>query len=61
MGQRIVSVVGGLVLALGMGVLLLEWLDRGEGAGITGLLFTFGVAAGVAVVVLGVVWPRESE
>ena len=53
MGQRLVAVVGGLVLALGMGVLLLFWLDRGEGAGVTGFLFMVGIAAGIIVVFIG--------
>lgn len=61
MRKRLVSVIGGLVLALGMGVLLLVWLDRGEGAGITGFLFMVGIAAGIAVVVVGAVSPNKSD
>lgn len=40
----------GLLLSLGMGGLLLYWLQLGEGAGITGFLFMFGMLAGIGVV-----------
>ena len=53
MGQRLVAVIGGLVLALGMGVLLLFWVDRGEGAGVTGFLYMVGIAAGIVSVLVG--------
>lgn len=61
MGQRLVRVLSGLVLALGMGVLLLVWLDRGEGAGVTGFLFMVGVAAGIAVVAIGALLPTSDQ
>lgn len=61
MTGRLVTVLGGLVLAIGMGVLLLVWLDQGEGAGITGFLFMAGVAAGIAVVVIGALMPRQDD
>lgn len=40
----------GLILALGMGGLLLIWLNLNEGSGFVGLLFIFGVAAGIVAV-----------
>lgn len=61
MTGRLVTVLGGLLLAVGMGVLLLIWLDRGEGAGVTGFLFMIGVAAGIGVVVLGALMHRQSD
>ena len=51
MKNNVATMLVGLLLALGMGVLLLYWLDQGEGAGITGFLFIIGVIVG-----LGVVW-----
>ena len=53
MGRSAVTMIVGLLLALGMGWMLLVWLERGEGAGITGLLFIFGVLAGIAIVWVG--------
>jgi hypothetical protein len=43
----------GLSLALGMGGLLLMWLNLNTGSGFVGLLFIFGVAAGLVVVLAG--------
>ena len=53
MTKKIVGVASGLILAFGMSALLLVWLDRGEGAGITGLLFMVGIGAGIVTVVVG--------
>lgn len=61
MGHRVVSMIVGLILALGMGGLLLVWLQMNEGSGIVGLLFIFGVAAGVVVVVAGALAGRGSD
>ncbi|MFZ0013696.1 MAG: hypothetical protein WAL25_06210 [Acidimicrobiia bacterium] len=61
MAHRTVSMIIGLVLALGMGALLLVWLNLNEGSGIVGLLFIFGVAAGVVVVVAGALSGRASD
>ena len=61
MTGKLVTVLGGLILAIGMGVLLLVWLDRGEGAGITGFLFMVGVAAGIGVVVIGALMRRQAD
>lgn len=61
MTERVVTMLGGLGLAIGMGVLLLVWLDRGEGAGITGFLFMLGVAAGIAVVIIGAMMRHNSD
>ena len=43
----------GLILALGMGGLLLVWLNLNEGSGVVGLLFIFGVVAGRVAVLAG--------
>ncbi len=43
----------GLILALGMGGLLVALLDNDSGADIVALLFMFGVIAGIVVVVAG--------
>lgn len=61
MGHRLASMIVGLILALGMGGLLLLWLRLNEGSGIVGLLFIFGVAAGVVVVVAGALAGRTSD
>ncbi len=50
---RTVAMIVGLVLSLGMGGLLIAWLDIGEGSGIVGLLFIGGVVVGLVVVLAG--------
>ena len=50
MGHRNATMIVGLILALGMGGLLLIWLNLNEGSGFVGLLFIFGVAAGIVAV-----------
>ena len=61
MQHRTVSMLVGLTLALGMGGLLLAWLNTNEGSGIVGLLFILGSAAGVVVVVAGALADRSGE
>jgi hypothetical protein len=61
MSHRLASMIVGLVLALGMGALLLVWLAMNEGSGIVGLLFIFGVAAGVVVLVAGALARNASD
>ncbi len=61
MSHRMASMVVGLILALGMGGLLLAWLSMNEGSGIVGLLFIFGVAAGIVVVVAGALAGKTSD
>jgi hypothetical protein len=53
LGHRNASMIVGLILALGMGGLLLVWLNLNEGSGIVGLLFVFGVVAGLVAVLAG--------
>lgn len=53
MGHRSATMIVGLILALGMGSLLLVWLNLNEGSGFVGLLFIFGVAAGLVAVLAG--------
>ena len=53
MDPRNVAMIVGLVLALGMGGLLIAWLDLGEGSGIVGLLFIGGVVVGLVLVLAG--------
>ncbi len=43
----------GLILALGMGGLLLGWLALDEGSGFVGLLFIAGIITGLITVVIG--------
>lgn len=50
MKSSVGTMIVGLLLSLGMGALLLFWLDQGEGSGITGFLFMFGMLAGIGVV-----------
>jgi hypothetical protein len=53
MGHRSATMIVGLILALGMGGLLLVWLNLNEGSGVVGLLFIFGVMAGLVAVLAG--------
>jgi preprotein translocase subunit SecY len=53
LGHRNATMIVGLILALGMGGLLLVWLNLNEGSGIVGLLFIFGVVAGLVAVLAG--------
>jgi hypothetical protein len=53
LGHRNATMIVGLILALGMGGLLLVWLNLNEGSGIVGLLFIFGVLAGLVAVLAG--------
>ena len=53
MGHRIATMILGLILALGMGALLLAWLNMNEGSGFVGLLFVFGVMAGPVALLAG--------
>ena len=50
MKSSVGTMIVGLLLSLGMGALLLYWLQLGEGAGVTGFLFMFGMVAGIGVV-----------
>jgi hypothetical protein len=53
LGHRNAAMLVGLLLALGMGGLLLVWLNLNTGSGYVGLLFIFGLAAGIVVVLAG--------
>jgi hypothetical protein len=53
LGHRNATMIVGLILALGMGGLLLVWLNLNEGSGVVGLLFIFGVVAGLVAVLAG--------
>ncbi len=53
LNTRTVTMIVGLILALGMGGLLVALLDNDSGADIVALLFMFGVIAGIVVVVAG--------
>jgi hypothetical protein len=52
-GHRNATMIVGLILALGMGGLLLVWLNLNEGSGFVGLLFISGVMAGLVAVLAG--------
>lgn len=58
MDHRTVSMLVGLTLALGMGGLLLAWLNSSNGSGLVGLLFIMGSAAGIVVAVAGALADR---
>jgi hypothetical protein len=53
MDSRIVVMIVGLILALGMGGLLIAWLDMNTGSGFVGLLFISGVITGLILVLAG--------
>lgn len=60
MNNRIVAMIVGLILALGMGGLLIALLDSGNGD-IVALLFMFGVLAGIIVVVAAALSGSDTE
>ena len=47
------TMIVGLLLALGMGGLLLGWLAMDTGSGLVGLLFIGGIIVGLVVVLIG--------
>ena len=51
MERSVTTMIVGLILALGMGGLLLGWLALNTGSGFVGLLFILGAFAGIVVVV----------
>jgi hypothetical protein len=53
MEPRIVVMIVGLILALGMGGLLIAWLDMDSGSGFIGLLFIGGLITGLILVLAG--------
>lgn len=61
MNTRTVTMIVGLILALGMGGLLVALLDSDTGADIVALLFMFGVIAGIVVVVAGALSSSDDD
>ena len=61
LSSQVIAVLAGLFLALGMGVLLLIWQNGDTGTGIVGLLFMFGVLAGIIVVVAAALSRSDAE
>ncbi len=57
----LVAMIVGLILALGMGGLLLGWLALDTGSGFVGLLFIAGIVVGLLVVLIGAVSSREPD
>jgi len=55
------TMIVGLLLALGMGGLLLGWLALDTGSGLVGLLFIAGVVVGLVVVLIGAAASRGSD
>lgn len=55
------AMIVGLILALGMGGLLLGWLALDTGSGFVGLLFIGGIAVGLLVVLIGALSSRQSD
>ena len=53
MDSRIVVMIVGLILALGMGGLMIAWLDMNTGSGFVGLLFIGGIVTGLILVLAG--------
>ena len=53
MDARVVAMIVGLILALGMGGLLIAWLDMDTGSGFVGLLFIVGIITGLILVLVG--------
>lgn len=53
MDSRIVVMIVGLILALGMGCLMIAWLDMNTGSGFVGLLFIGGIVTGLILVLAG--------
>lgn len=52
-GHRNAAMIVGLILAPGMGGLLLVWLNLNEGSGSIGLSSSFGLVGGLVVVLAG--------
>ncbi len=59
MTGRLGTMIIGLILAIGMGGLLLGWLALDQGSGLIGLLFVGGVLVGLLVVLIGAVFPSN--
>ncbi len=55
------TMIVGLILALGMGGLLLGWLALDTGSGFVGFLFIGGIVVGLVVVFVGAVSSREPD
>ncbi len=53
------TMIVGLLLALGMGGLLLGWLALDTGSGFVGLLFICGIVVGLVVVLIGAASSRQ--
>ncbi len=53
------TMIVGLILALGMGGLLLGWLALDTGSGFVGFLFIGGIVVDLVVVLIGAVSSRE--
>ena len=61
MGHRMASMIVGLILALGMGALLLVWLNMNEGSGFVGLVFILGSVGGIVIAVAGALADSASD
>jgi len=59
MGSRLVTMIIGAIVALGMGGLLLVWLAMNEGSGFVGLLFILGMLVGLAMLLIGATGSRD--
>ncbi len=55
------TMIIGLLLALGMGGLLLGWLALDTGSGFVGLLFIVGIVVGLAVVLIGATSSKQAD
>jgi len=55
------TMIVGLILALGMGGLLLGWLALNTGSGFVGILWIAGILVGLAVVVIGATFGLTEE
>ena len=61
MNARVVAMIVGLILALGMGGLLIAWLDMDTGSGFVGLLFIVGIITGLTLVLVGALSQSDKD
>jgi len=59
MGSRLATMIIGAIVALGMGGLLLVWLNMNEGSGVVGFLFILGVLVGLVMLLMGATGTRD--
>jgi hypothetical protein len=59
MGSRLATMIIGAIVALGMGGLLLVWLNMNEGSEVVGFLFILGLLVGLVMLLMGATGTRD--